>query len=255
LLGSAPQAAPRPEAGASSGRRARHEGVPARLRRLRSLVKQGRVREAAAALPALLDRYPAAPRLRLLAGDLRRLQRRPQRALAQYRRAVQLEPALRRSPALLSAIGRLLTWTVGGPGAAAPRVRARAMAFVHRHLDGAAAPLVTRYVNTWWEPGQVWRGILFLLHQGRDQQVDYLYAYGLILRSEPSCHRRRQYLKDIVARRDPRFVGLMQRVATTPGWRAPRTRRWVGNGCIQPHARAVATALRAMAPTAVASTD
>ncbi len=255
LLGVTAPASPHPASRARPVSLALRPGVPARLRHLRDLVDQGRVREAAAALPALLDRFPAAPRLRLLAGDLRRLQRRPQRALAQYRRAVQLEPALRRSPALLLAIGRLLTWNVSGPGAAARRVRARAMAFVHQHLDRAAAPLLTRYVNTWREPSLVWRGILFLLHHGRDQQVDYLYAYGLLLRSEPSCHRRRQYLKDIVARRDPRFVGLMQRVATTPGWRAPRTRRWISNGCIQPDARAVATALRTMAPTAVASND
>jgi len=226
---------------------------PRQLRHLRQLLSRGRIRDAAKTLGHLVDHHPADAQVHLVAGHLHRLQRHPLEALHDYRRAVRLDPRLTRSPELLSAVSQLLTFTAGRDDDAA--VRRQAMAFVHRYLGVEAAPLVTRYVNTWWEAEQVWRGILFLLRFGRDQQVDYLYAYELLLRTDRSCYRRRTYLQDIVARRDPRFLGLMERVVATPGWRAPHTGHWIRNTCIQPAARAAVASLRTLPQRAVAVSE
>jgi hypothetical protein len=128
------------------------------------------------------------------------------------------------------------------------KLRREAMEFVERYLDAGAKAMLTRFVNTWWEHSTVWRAIAFLTKHNAADQVDYPHAYELVLRHEASCARRKQHIKEVLARKDPAFLPLLRKIVDTPLWSARYSRKRVANKCIEAEAKAAITVLQALDP-------
>jgi hypothetical protein len=126
------------------------------------------------------------------------------------------------------------------------KLRRHSMDFVERYLDAGAKAMLTRFVNTWWERSTVWRAIAFLTKHSAADKVDYPHAYELVFRHEVSCSKRKRHLKDVLTRKDPSFLPLMRKIATTPIWGPKHSRRRVANKCIEPEAKAAVTVLEAI---------
>ncbi|MFH2007323.1 MAG: serine/threonine-protein kinase [bacterium] len=202
------------------------------------------VKEAKSLLEGLADQYPTDARVHLLTGHANFLDKKPDECLRSFKEAVRLDKTMKRNELLLSSIHTYLTWTKGrsfGWG-----LRKRAMEFVERYLDAGAGEMLTQFVNKWWERPLVWQAITFLLKHNVAASVDFVHAYELLFRHERSCAKRIQYLKDLIARRDARFLPLLKTISTTKVWRAKYARHGVSNQCIEAEVKAAITVLEAL---------
>jgi tetratricopeptide (TPR) repeat protein len=235
-----------PEAGPSSAvansqkKRAPDDQIQA----VQTLLASANVNAARDQLDRLADQYPTDARVHLLTGQAHFLKKDPEECLRSFREAVRLDKSMRENELMLRSIGAYLRWIKG------PRygwkLRREAMEFVERYLDAGAADMLTRFVNQWWERELVWRAIEFLIRKNAAQGVDYVHAYELVFRDEASCAKRKEYLQDVVKRRDPKFLPLLRKILATPRWRQKYSRTWVFNRCIRDEVKAAITVLEGL---------
>lgn len=208
---------------------------------VQTLLASGNYTEAQKQLEHLADQHPTDPRVHLLNGQIHFLKGDVMRSLGYLRESVRLDPEMKSNELLLTHLKEILGWTKGaGHGW---KMRREAMDFVERYLDEGAADMLKRYVNEWWEHDLVWRAIAVLLKHGVADGVDYVHAYDLAFRGERSCDKRKDYLKDIQKRQDPRFLPLLRDIVASNIFRVKHTKLVVDNRCIRSEAQAVIMAL------------
>ncbi|MDY0000045.1 MAG: serine/threonine-protein kinase [Polyangia bacterium] len=214
------------------------------IQTVQTLLTSANLSAAQTELERLADRHPTDARVHLLSGQLFFLKNEPGDSLRAFREAVRLDPSMKSNELLLGRISDYLTWIKGrGYGW---ELRREAMEFVERYLDAGAAGMLTGYVNSWWERDLVWRVIEFLMRHNASDKVDFVHAYELVFRNEKSCDKRREYVQDIIKRKDPKFLPLLGQIMTTNAWKGKYSRYMVDNKCIRQEVQAAITLLEAL---------
>ncbi len=216
------------------------------IRAVQTVLASANVNAAQTQLDQLADQYPTDPRVHLLAGQIHFLKKQHKECLRSFREAVRLDPNMKHNELLLGHILQYLKWIKGRTYGW--KLRRDAMEFVERYLDAGAAKMLSKFANTWWERDLVWRAIEFLIRHNAASKVDFVHAYELVFRNERSCEKRKQYLQDVVKRRDPRFLPLLRKILKTRTWKQKYSRHWVQNGCIEAEVKAAITVLEGLEP-------
>jgi hypothetical protein len=232
----------KPQVVSKTGKRAPDDQIQA----VQTVLASANVNAAQTQLERLADQYPTDPRVHLLAGQIQFLKKEHKECLRSFREAVRLDPEMKKNELLLGHVYQYLRWIKGR--SYGWKIRRDAMEFVERYLDAGAAGMLTKYTNTWWERELVWRTIEFLMRHNAAAKVDFVHAYELVFRHEKSCEKRKQFLQDVVKRRDPKFLPLLRKILKTSVWKQKYSRHWVRNACIENEVKAAITVLEGLDP-------
>jgi hypothetical protein len=208
------------------------------------LIGVGSYKEARKRLDTLTDRFPTDARLHQLGGHLYFLTEQPTDCLRSFREAIRLDPEMKRHEQILAHLKVYLMMTKGHDYSW--KLRQESIEFVERYFDASAQAMLTEFVNTWWEHGTVWRAAEHLQKLGVASGVDWVHVYELAFMSVPSCSKRKQYLQEVLQKKDRRFLPLLRKMQKKNAWKAKYSTHWVSNACLKDEVKAAIAELEAL---------
>ncbi|MFC1482237.1 hypothetical protein ACFL51_00365 [Myxococcota bacterium] len=214
-----------------------------RLSAIKTLIKKEQREEALKRLAVLSREHPTEPRIEFLRTEAYFYSGRIKEAFASVEAIIRIDPKLQGNSVVHGWIYFIGTSDVGKPNQAY-WMRVRTMNFIQQKLDIRAAPTVAQIANAWSEYDLVWRAIAWLNQHKATQNVNFTRAWKLRFHGERSCVKRKQWIQEIIARRDKAALSALMDVVTRESFPHPKSKKEsmaIQNGCIQ---RAAEAAIR-----------